>query len=332
MIASLLPIPSSSDPPRIVDASSLPRLDTKASPAINPKADPALRHAPLGNMPVRRREHKKKISEMSRGFQGGIAPGLVEKPVVRGSSDFSEPQTLERSMIKISLCFISKRRPNKDDCDGAMPHDPRGFPASRRKSMIRRRFLAVGPYWFAAGMVLSDSEARAGSGDPRFPASIASQIGGKDVRLVLTGSAMRKKYGFSVYSIASYVREGVKISDAGGLAKADIAKQLHLIFERDVDGQTIATSFRGSIGANHPAPAFSVELAKLERYFLSHDARQGDHVWLTHVPAVGLGCRVAGQPGVVIEGVRFAQAAWDAYLGPNNLGVAIKEGLTSRLR
>ena len=74
---------------------------------------------------------------------------------------------------------------------------------------------------------------------------------------------MRKKYGFSVYSIASYVQEGARVNDPATLAKADIAKQLHLIFERDVDGQSIATSFRGSIGANHPAPAFTPELAEV---------------------------------------------------------------------
>jgi hypothetical protein len=198
--------------------------------------------------------------------------------------------------------------------------------------MIRRRFLVAAPCWFAATATLAGSEAFAGSGDPRFDPTIASRIGGKQIRLVLTGSALRKKYGFSVYSVASYVLEGTKIRDAEALAKADIAKQLHLIFERDVDGQSIATSFRGSIGANHPAPAFKTELAKLEQYFLAHNAKQNDHVWLTHVPAVGLGCHFSGQQGVVIDGVSFAHAVWNTYLGPNSIGVAITEGLTSRLR
>ena len=194
--------------------------------------------------------------------------------------------------------------------------------------MIRRRFLAAIVGVSASGPAFAGPV----GGDPRFPASITSKIGGKPARLVLTGSALRKKYGFSVYSIASYVQEGARVVDPATLARADLAKQLHLIFERDVDGQAIATSFRGSIGANHPAPAFAPELAKLERYFVAHGAKQGDHVWLTHVPAVGLGCEFVGVSGVVIEGVAFARAVWEAYLGPNNVGVAIKEGLTSRLR
>ena len=86
--------------------------------------------------------------------------------------------------------------------------------------MIRRRFLAVAPCWFLANAALADSS------DPRFPAKISSKIGGKPLNLVLTGSALRKKYGFSVYTVASYVQQGVKIRDASDLAKADVAKQL----------------------------------------------------------------------------------------------------------
>ncbi len=192
--------------------------------------------------------------------------------------------------------------------------------------MIRRQFLAVAPGWFLANAALADST------DSRFPATITSRVGGKPLTLVLTCSALRKKYGFSVYTVASYAQQGVKIRDASDLAKADVAKQLELIFEREVDGQTMATSFRGSIGANHPAPAFSGELAKLEQYFQAHSPKQGDQIWLTHIPSVGLGCHLAGQSGIVIDGVGFARAVWEAYLGPNNIGVAIKEGLTSRLR
>src|SRR5258708_3164688 len=59
------------------------------------------------------------------------------------------------------------------------------------KFMIRRRFLAAAaPCWFVAASAFAES------GDPRFPPTITSRIGGKAVRLTLTGTAMRKKYGF----------------------------------------------------------------------------------------------------------------------------------------
>jgi hypothetical protein len=209
---------------------------------------------------------------------------------------------------------------------------PRGQSDPRKEPMIRRRFLTAGTIGFAALVAGTDSGVRGATGDPRFPATIASRIGGKPVRLVLTGTAVRTKYGFRVYTLASYVQEGAQVRDAEGLVGLDAPKQLHLIFERDVDGATMAKAFRESIGRSHPAPAFAAELAMLERHFVANPVKQGDHVRLTHVPGVGLGVQVNGQPGLVVRGVGFARAAWGTYLGQNNLGVAIKTGLTSRLR
>jgi len=197
--------------------------------------------------------------------------------------------------------------------------------------MFRRRILAAVLVGLAIRGAAAVGGERVGNSDPRFATTIVSQVGGKPVRLVLTGTALRTKFGFSVYAIGSYVQEGIKVRDGGELARIATAKQLHLIFERDVDGETMAQSFRESIGMSHPAPAFAAELAKLEQYFRAYPARRGDHVWLTSTPGVGLGCQVAGKPGVMIENVGFAQAVWEVYLGQKNLGVAIKAGLTSRL-
>jgi Chalcone isomerase-like len=167
--------------------------------------------------------------------------------------------------------------------------------------------------------------------DPRFAPAIATRVGGQPVRLVLTGTAVRTKYMLSVYTIGSYVQEGVKVHDAAALIGVAAPKQLHLIFERNVDGATIAESFREAIGMSHPAPAFATELARLDQYFRAYSAHPGDHVWLTHIPGTGLACQFAAHPMVVIENVAFAQAAWEVYLGRKNLGTAIQSGLTSRL-
>ena len=197
---------------------------------------------------------------------------------------------------------------------------------SRRHALV---LAAIGLLAWAAG----SAQVVAGApGDPRFPATIAAEVGGKPARLLLTGSAERTKLRFRVYGVGSYAQAGVAIPDAETLAALDIPKQLHLIFERDVDGATMAKAFRESIGRSYPAPAFAAELATLERYFAANPAREGDHIRLTHVPGVGMEVRVNAQPGMLIRGVGFSRAAWGTYLGPNNLGLALKEGLTSRLR
>ncbi len=193
--------------------------------------------------------------------------------------------------------------------------------------MSRRRFSPT----VLIGLLSIASLVDAAGTDPRFAAAVVTRIGDKPVRLVLTGTALRTKYRFHVYGIGSYVQEGIKVGDASGLARIDAIKQLHLIFERDVDGATMAKSFRESIGMSHPAPAFSTELASLERFFLAHPVKQGDHIRLTNIPGTGLVVQMNAERGMVIPRPDFARAAWETYLGRKNLGVAIKSGLTSRL-
>ncbi len=195
---------------------------------------------------------------------------------------------------------------------------------------VRRFLVAVLIGLGAQGTHAADAVKVKGS-NTRFATAVVGAVGGKPVKFILTGAALRTKYGFSVYTIASYVQEGVKVRDAGVLARVNAVKQLHLVFERDVDGKTMANSFRGSIGMNYPEPAFAAELAMLEQYFVANPAKQGDSVWLTYVPGAGLTCQVAKRPPLTIASIGFAQAIWDVYLGPKNLGVAIRSGLTSRL-
>jgi hypothetical protein len=57
----------------------------------------------------------------------------------------------------------------------------------------------------------------------------------------------------------------------------------------------------------------------------------GDHIWLTHIPDVGFHCEMVGKTQFTIRNKGFSQAIWNIYLGPNNLGEAVKTGLTSRL-
>ena len=203
-------------------------------------------------------------------------------------------------------------------------------PVAHASHLTRRRLLAAG----IVGVLgwKSARPAVAGSNDPQFAPSVVANIGGKPVRLNLTGTALRTKYWVRVYTVASYAQAGLRIASPEALARLDAPKQLHLIFERAVDGTTMANAFRESIGRSFPAPNFATELGQLERYFVANPIQQGDNIRLTHVPGVGMGVQVNTRPTVLIPGVAFAQAAWGTYFGPNHLGVAIKDGLSSRLR
>jgi hypothetical protein len=197
--------------------------------------------------------------------------------------------------------------------------------------MLDRRYLAALLIGLWGQASLAGEGVQVGGCDARFAETIQSRVGGKPVRLVLTGTAMRTKWTRDVYALGSYLQEGVVARDAEGLAGAQVVKQLRLVFVRDVDGKTMSKAFQEAIRLNYPAPALGAELNRLAQYIKSNPVKVGDEIWLTSIPGVGLGVQVVGKKELLIENVQFAQAAWDAYLGHSNVGVAVKKGLSSRL-
>lgn len=165
----------------------------------------------------------------------------------------------------------------------------------------------------------------------RFATAIEGRIGGAPVKMVLTGGALRQKAIFNVYTVGSYVQAGAGVRSAGELAALDGPKQLHLVMERDIPGTKMAETFAAAIRQSHPAPTFTPELDALARLLRDRTIKKGEHIWLTHVPQVGVHCHVVGQGEHLIKNVRFSRAVWDIYLGEKNVGEAIKRNLVSRL-
>ena len=140
-----------------------------------------------------------------------------------------------------------------------------------------------------------------------------------------------QKFLVNVYTIGSYLQEGVSVRTAEELAAVNCAKSLHLVMERDVAGKDMAEAFRSAIRQNYAAPLFTDEINTMVECIQAQDVHKGDQVWLTHVPNVGLSINLVGKKDVLIRNSSFSQAVWEIYLGKNNLGDAIKKGLVSRL-
>lgn len=157
-------------------------------------------------------------------------------------------------------------------------------------------------------------------------------IDDKPFHLVLTGTAVRQKFFFNVYSIASYVPDGAGVRTAEEVAALDQPKQLHLVMERDVEGSDIAQAFLFAIRRNYRAPNFNVEVNNLVVKLREIQFKKGDHIYLTHQPGIGLRCQVIGKGAFTIGNPEFSRAVWDIYLGKHNVGGAIKKGLVSRLQ
>jgi hypothetical protein len=196
---------------------------------------------------------------------------------------------------------------------------------------MRYHIMAVAGAVVAAGFATADGETVAVPGsEVRFPVRREVTVGYRPVRLVLTGTAMRKSHGINVYAVASYIQEGMPAKTDEQIVAADAVKVMHEVLERALDGATMFDGMRTGLRLNHPASAFPGELGQLERTFRAHDLARGQHVVLTNLPRVGLRCEAAGKLDVTINNPAFAKAIWEIYLGRNNLGDAVKSGLTSR--
>src|SRR3954463_2213131 len=121
----------------------------------------------------------------------------------------------------------------------------------RSMTMDRKGFLAV--VLLALCVPADAADPAVAVGSTRDPTTLTSQFNGKPVAMVLTGTALRTKLGFSVYTIGSYVQENSRVRGPYDLVGAAVPKQLCLAFEREVDGNALARSFRDSIGTIRPA-------------------------------------------------------------------------------
>lgn len=199
-------------------------------------------------------------------------------------------------------------------------------------SPLTHRLISIVALLVLCATAMADAPVGVSGSDTKYPVAIESKINDKDVKLTLTGAAMRKYAYFKVYTLGSYIEEGVTVHTAAELAGKDCAKQLHLVMERGVDGKEMADAFIEGVRLNHAEPKFAQQCEKLLAFMKGKDLKAGDHVWLTHVPQVGFQCSLPGNKEILIENVPFAHAIWGIYLGEKNLGETIKEGLTSRLK
>jgi hypothetical protein len=177
---------------------------------------------------------------------------------------------------------------------------------------------------------LGETVAVDGSGTS-YETKIEPTVGGKAVKMDLTGAALRKRVVFKVYTIGSYVECGSNLHSAEDLASADVPKQLHLVMERDVDGKEMVDAVEKAIHNSRGGDAFAAELKAMRDTMKTLELRKGDNIRLTNVPKKGLSCDVAGKKQILIENSDFSKAVWEIYLGKKNIDDDIKKALVSRL-
>ncbi len=184
---------------------------------------------------------------------------------------------------------------------------------------------------FTCATAFAAQEIAVDGSDITFPASVTLKVGGEDVNLRCTGTALREKAWINVYGIASYLAREAMVKNAHELAAADVPKALHLIMERKVGGKKMFSAFKEAILLNYKETEFTAELKQFQDYFTPRTLKTADHVWFIHVPGVGVSCKIANHEPMEIKNVKFSRAIWDIYLGKQNIGEHFVKGFTSRL-
>lgn len=165
----------------------------------------------------------------------------------------------------------------------------------------------------------------------RFPSRTTLNRGQQPIPLRLTGAALRTRLGFGVYAVGSYVQEGVQIQEPADVVRADCAKVLELVFERNVPGVTMYENLAANLRQGHPAPEFRDELAKLSKFLLAHPAAKGSVLRLAYDPAAGLTLTAGDGSVLAYNSPEFARALWGIYFGARPMDPAIRTALSQRL-
>lgn len=191
-------------------------------------------------------------------------------------------------------------------------------------------FIRVAPLAAALCAISTPSlaeDVKVDGADVRYPSSI--ELEGSKLRL--TGTGLRKKFVFNVYTVASYVAKDAEAKSATSLAALDDHKRLHLVMERGVDGKTMAEAFKDAIKKNHNPTKIQGQIDKMSGYLNASKAEDKHHIMFDHIPGKGVRIERTGQKPIMIEGLDFARAIWDIYLGKENISGDIKKGLTKKL-
>lgn len=164
-----------------------------------------------------------------------------------------------------------------------------------------------------------------------FPTTIEDQIGGRSERLHLTGTAVRKKLGVALYRIAGYCDDDLQLKDVDALAAADAPKRLVLVMQRDIADWILRQGFADAFQANDPDGRFADHSRKLLDFLTASSVKEGDAIILTHVPGIGVECRLGDKPALAVADPQFAHIVWKVFMGPKAVTPELRKGLGSRL-
>lgn len=188
---------------------------------------------------------------------------------------------------------------------------------------ILKQFV-LGAALFAAGMLSSEETIADKSTGKTFPVNVSFSHGGKEWNLTATGVSTRTKFFVKVYSVASYIQDGADLNKNNVFNQAlndNLAKQLTLIWVRDVDSKTIKDGYQDTFKKVFSQTQQQALQSQEEQFlgFFNENASVNDKHVLRWIPGGTIEVEINGVKKGEVQSPEFARAVWGIWLGPKSV-------------
>jgi hypothetical protein len=183
--------------------------------------------------------------------------------------------------------------------------------------------------------LLAQENVKEPSTEKEFPARVSFSYAGKEYQLAITGVAVRKKVVFKVYGMAHYLQDASKMKEDeayNAILTDGKAKQISLVFVRDVDASSIQGAYRDGFKNNTP-PADLLKIQPMIEKFLAYFAtavKENDTFTYRWLPGGTVIAIVQGQEKPALTDPLFARALWSIWFSEDS--IVDREDLVERMR
>lgn len=163
-----------------------------------------------------------------------------------------------------------------------------------------------------------------------FPTVVKFEQEGKSYELDATGTSARKKLGFKVYGMASYLGKNAEGADAfAKVMDPKVAKQLTMKWMRDIEAKLLTDGYRDSFKKVITGNDLQKEIDQFLTFY-SQDIKDGDEQVIRYLPGGYVELLMNGQSRGHLTSEPFAQALWKIWFGPKS--VVNRDQLVSLLK
>jgi len=192
-----------------------------------------------------------------------------------------------------------------------------------RRRWIGIALLAVSPF-LMAHLAFPQEMVTEPSTGKTFPATQSFSAGGKEYTVQLTGVAVRKKVIFKVYGMAHHMENPAGGTRAGAIKDVltdGKAKQITMVFVRDVDVASIQKAYRDGFAENaskQELPQIQGLIDKFVANFAS-DVKENDVFILRWLPGGTIIPVIKGEEKPPLTNPLFARVLWTIWFGDESI-------------